>query len=73
MASLKRQIIDSEKQQVLAQQRRGGALYCFVDDHPIESDGDVEFHHIKPFSEGDYQHWSSLQGPPSPHPYAVAF
>src|SRR5271155_2050837 len=51
MASLKRQITDSEKQQVLIQQRRNGVLYCFVDDHPIENEGDVEFHHIKPFSE----------------------
>src|ERR1700677_3351365 len=51
MASLKRQITDSEKEQVLAQQRRNGALYCFVDDHPIEDEEDVEFHHIKPFSE----------------------
>jgi hypothetical protein len=24
---------------------------CFVDDHPIENEGDVEFHHIKPFSD----------------------
>ena len=52
MVSLKRQITDSEKQQVLAQQQRNGVLYCFVDDHPIENEGDVEFHHIKPFSEG---------------------
>jgi hypothetical protein len=51
MASLKRQITEAEKQQVLAQQRRNGALYCFVDDHPIENERDVEFHHIKPFSE----------------------
>src|SRR5664279_5045600 len=51
MASLKRQITDSEKQHVLAQQRRDGILYCFVDDHPIENEADVEFHHIKPFSE----------------------
>jgi hypothetical protein len=51
MASIKRQITDSEKQQVLAQQRRNGVLYCFVDDHPIDTEGDVEFHHIKPFSE----------------------
>jgi hypothetical protein len=51
MTSLKRQITDSEKQQVLEQQRRQGVLYCFVDDHPIESGEDVEFHHIKPFSE----------------------
>jgi hypothetical protein len=51
MISLKRQISESEKQQVLEQQRRNEVLYCFVDDHPIDSEGDVEFHHIKPFSE----------------------
>ena len=51
MASLKRQLSDPEKQQVLAQQRRNGVLYCFVDDHPVENDDEVEFHHIKPFSE----------------------
>jgi hypothetical protein len=51
MASIKRQITDSEKQEVLAKQRRNGVLYCFVDDHPIENEQDVEFHHIKPFSE----------------------
>lgn len=41
----------SRSERLPTQQRRNGALYCFVDDHPIESDGDVEFHHIKPFSE----------------------
>jgi len=51
MASLKRQISDPEKQKVLDQQRRDGLLYCFVDDHPISDEGEVEFHHIKPFSE----------------------
>ncbi len=51
MASLKRQITDLEKKQVLDQQRRNGTLYCFADDHPIDDEGDVEFHHIKPFSE----------------------
>lgn len=51
MASIKRQLTDPEKQQVLAQQRRGGVLYCFVDDHPISDEDDVEFHHIRPFSE----------------------
>jgi hypothetical protein len=51
MASLKRQVTDSEKEQILQLQRRNGVLYCFVDDHPIENEGDVEFHHIKPFSE----------------------
>jgi hypothetical protein len=51
LASLKRQITEPEKQYVLAQQRRNGVLYCFVDDHPIDDEGGVEFHHIKPFSE----------------------
>jgi hypothetical protein len=51
MASLKRQLTEPEKKQVLTQQHRNGVLYCFVDDHPIESEDDVEFHHIKPFSE----------------------
>ena len=51
MASLKRQITDLEKQQVMEQQRRSGVLYCFADDHPIDDADDIEFHHIKPFSE----------------------
>lgn len=51
MASLKRQLSEPEKQEVLANQRRSGVLYCFVDDHPIDDEDDVEFHHIRPFSE----------------------
>ena len=51
MASLKRQITDAEKAAVLQQQRRNGVLYCFADDHPIDDESDVEFHHIRPFSE----------------------
>jgi hypothetical protein len=51
MTSIKRQLNDVEKQQVLAQQRRDGKLYCFVDDHPIDDETEVEFHHIKPYSE----------------------
>jgi hypothetical protein len=51
MASLKRQISDPEKLQVLGQQRRNGVLFCFADDHPIVDENEVEFHHIKPFSE----------------------
>jgi hypothetical protein len=38
MTSLKRQITEPEKQEVLAQQRRNGTLYCFVDDHPIDDE-----------------------------------
>jgi hypothetical protein len=51
MGSVKRQLNESEKQKVLAQQRRSGVLYCFVDDHPVDKEDEVEFHHIKPFSE----------------------
>jgi hypothetical protein len=51
MASLRRQLNDPQKEQVLAQQRRNGVLYCFVNAHPIEDEHEVEFHHIKPFSE----------------------
>lgn len=51
MASLKRQITEPEKEAVLAQKRRNGLLFCFVDDHRIEDGHEVEFHHIKPFSE----------------------
>ena len=51
MASIKRQLSDAEKNQVLAQQRRDGVLYCFVDDHPIGNAEDVEFHHIKAYSD----------------------
>ena len=51
MASLNRQLTDPEKKHVLAQQRRSGVLYCFVEDHPIDDESDVEFHHIRPFSE----------------------
>ena len=51
MASIKRQITDVEKQQVLQQQKRNGVLYCFAEDHPIDDETDVEFHHIKPHSE----------------------
>ena len=44
MASLKRQITELEKQQVMEQQRRSGVLYCFADDHPIDDADDIEFH-----------------------------
>jgi hypothetical protein len=36
---------------VIAKQRRNGVLFCFVDDDTIEIETNVEFHHIKPFSE----------------------
>ena len=45
--ALKRQLTEAEKQQVL--QRQG--LRCFVLDHPIETEADVEYDHIHPFSD----------------------
>jgi hypothetical protein len=43
-----RQISEAEKATVLERQGRR----CFIDDHPIESDEDIEFDHIEPYSEG---------------------
>ncbi len=43
-----RQISDSEKSQVLERQ----GLRCFIDNHVIESEDDVEFDHVHPYSEG---------------------
>jgi hypothetical protein len=51
MGALDRQINDDEKKEVLDRQTRNGVLHCFVDDHPIDADVEVHFHHIKPFSE----------------------
>src|SRR3972149_2008645 len=45
--ALKRQLTEAEEQQVL--QRQG--LRCFVLDHPIETEADVEYDHIHPFSD----------------------
>lgn len=43
----KRQLSDSEKEEVLAQHGRR----CFVDGEPVAEDQTIEFHHIKPYSE----------------------
>jgi hypothetical protein len=51
LASIKRNLTDLEKKQVLEQQLRNGVLYCFADDHPIDDEGEVEYHHIRPFTE----------------------
>ena len=47
-----RQITEAEKQAVRTRQ----GLRCFIDDHPIDSDADVEFDHIRPFAEGGQSH-----------------
>lgn len=43
-----RQIGPEHKQAVLARQ----GLRCFIDNHPVESETELEFDHIHPYSEG---------------------
>lgn len=49
---MKRQLTEQEKSEVIGTHTKHGVLRCFIDGHPIESLEDVEFHHIRPFSEG---------------------
>lgn len=44
----KRQLTESEKDKVLQQHGR----VCFIDGAPIPEDEPIEFHHVRPFSEG---------------------
>lgn len=45
---LKRDLSEAEKQQLVDKY----GLKCFVDDHPVKSKDELEFHHVVPFSEG---------------------
>lgn len=40
-----------EKRTIISQHTRDRKVRCYVNDHPIEDEKDVEFHHIRPFSE----------------------
>jgi len=40
-----------EKKVIIVQHTRDGKVRCYVNDHPIENEKDIEFHHSKPFSE----------------------
>jgi len=46
--ALERQLSDAEKQQLIDK----CGLNCFVDNHPVTSRDELEFHHVVPFSEG---------------------
>ena len=46
-----REPTEEEKRIIIAQHTRDGKVRCYVNDHPIADEGDIEFHHIKPFSE----------------------
>lgn len=52
----RRQISDAEKQSVLATQ----GLRCFIDNHPVESEAELEFDHIAPFAEGGRSETSNI-------------
>ena len=43
---------EEEKRIILEQHTRDGKVRCYVNDHPIENEKEIEFHHIKPFSKG---------------------
>lgn len=43
-----RQITEAQKREVLDRQ----GLRCFIDNHPIESEADIEFDHIRAFAAG---------------------
>jgi 5-methylcytosine-specific restriction endonuclease McrA len=45
---LKRQLLNSEKEALLSVHGRK----CFIDGEPIPEDEPMEFHHIRPYSEG---------------------
>lgn len=51
---MKRQINESEKQQLLQTHRReDGKIYCFIDNEPIEDTKNIHFDHIDPFAKSE--------------------
>jgi len=45
-----REPTETEKIEIIKQHTKDGKVRCFVNDHPIENETDIDFHHIKPFS-----------------------
>jgi len=45
-----REPTEIEKKEIIKQHTKDGKIRCFVNNHPIENESDVDFHHIKPFS-----------------------
>ncbi|HEY5536478.1 MAG TPA: HNH endonuclease signature motif containing protein [Ignavibacteria bacterium] len=51
---MKRQINESEKQQLLVIHRnKDGRIYCFIDNEPIEDTKNIHFDHIDPFAKSE--------------------
>ncbi|GFP33315.1 hypothetical protein HKBW3S42_01649 [Candidatus Hakubella thermalkaliphila] len=42
---------ESEKRIINEQHTREGKVRCFVNDHPIDNESEIDYHHIKPFSQ----------------------
>ncbi len=49
--AIHREPTEKEKEIILKRHTKDGKIRCYVNDHPIE-DGNIEYHHIKPFSLG---------------------
>ena len=49
---MRRNPTNEEKATIIKNHTKDGKIRCFIDDHPIDSDKEIEFHHIKPFSLG---------------------
>lgn len=50
--AIHRELSEQEKKNINKQHTCDGELRCFVNDHPINSDSEVDYHHIKPYSMG---------------------
>ena len=48
--SIHRDPTEEEKVKIKNQHTSDGKIRCFVDNHPIDNEADIEYHHIKPFS-----------------------
>jgi len=47
---MKRQITETEKQELIRNCRReDGKIYCFIDNEPIDDENNIHFDHIDPF------------------------
>ncbi len=43
---------EAEKKILNEQHTKDGKVRCFVNDHPIDDEQDIDYHHIKPFAHG---------------------
>ena len=55
-----REPTESEKKIINEQHIHDGKVRCFVNDHPIDNEVEIDYHHIKPFSQGGPTEVSNL-------------